>query len=177
MICYLFPEPIYLFFSSDVPRLLYYAHIPTTVVALIVSLFVFWHGRHFLLNKLLLVISVSFSLWSFLNLIAWTNIHSDILLFIWPFFGVLSAFLAIFSVYFVYVFLEKKDVTFLLKSIFLVLLAPVLILASTYINIKGFNITNCDAYGFEGLLFKLYYFSLGLVAMIWILALFVRKYF
>ena len=176
MICNLFPEPTYFIFSTEVPALLYYSHLPATIVALLVGLFVFSNGRQLLLNRLLLVISVCFSLWTLVSLIAWTNIHSDFLLFIWTFYGVLSNSISLFCVYFIYVFLEKKDISFGLKSVFLALLAPVFFLAPTYVSLGGFNITECDAFIFEGLSFKIYHTLLGVVAMVWILVLLVRKY-
>ncbi len=176
MICYLFPEPTYLFFSSNLPGILYYSHIPATVVALLTGLFVFWNGRKFLLNQLLLIIAVCFSLWTLSNLIAWTNIHSNFILFIWSFFGLLSSLISIFCIYFIYVFLDKKDITFRLKTVFLALLAPVLALAPTSFSLRGFNITRCDAFGFEVLPFELYYTSLGVLAMVWILVLLVYRY-
>lgn len=176
MICNLFPEPAFFLFSADIPEMLYYSHIPTTVFALLIGLFVFSNGRKLLLNRLLLVISVCFSLWTLSNLILWTNIRSDFLLFVWTLYVVLFSFISISCVYFIYVFLEKQDVSFLLKSAFLGLLVPVLILAPTYANLSGFNITNCDAFGFEGFWYRFYYISLGVLAMVWILVLLIRKY-
>lgn len=176
MICNLYPDPIYFFFSSDVPELLYYSHIPATVVALLIGFFVFLNARKSLLNQLLLAISVCFSLWTLISLIAWTNIHSDFLLFTWTFYGVLSSFISILSIYFVYVFLDKSDVSLTIKSIFLLLLLPVLIFAPTNLSLSGFDITNCDAFMFEGLYFKLYHTLLGVLAMLWILVLIFRRY-
>ena len=95
MICNLFPAPTYFFFSANLPELLYYSHIPATAVALLVGLFVFLNGRQFLLNRLLFIISVCFSLWTLSNLILWTNIHSDFLLLIWTFYVVLFSFISI----------------------------------------------------------------------------------
>jgi len=176
MICNLFSEPSYLFFSSDLPGLLYYSHLPTALIALLVGFFVYWNGRQFLLNQLLFAISIFFSLWIFSNLFLWTNIHSDFLLFIWSFLRVLSSLISIFCVYFVYVFLNKKDISFRLKSIFLTLLVPVIVLAASSLNVNGFNLTNCDAFAFEGDLFRFYRVASGILAMLWILILLVRKY-
>lgn len=177
MICYLYPEPAYLIFSSDLPGLLYYSHLPASIVALLIGFFVFWNGRRLLLNRLLFVIAILFSLWTFANLVAWTNIHSDILLFTWSFFGTLSALIAIFCVYFVYAFLNKaQDVPTRVKTAFLVLLAPVITLAPTTMSLTGFDITYCDAFGFEGPVFEFYYQALGFLAMFWILFLLVRAY-
>ena len=176
MICYLFSEPKLFFFAADMPALLYYSHLPAMVLALLVGLFVFINGRQFLLNRLLLVISVSFSLWTLANLIAWTNIHSDFILLVWSFFGLLSAIISLSCVYLIYAFLTGKDVSLRIKAIFLALLAPVMVLAPTPFALSGFNITHCDAFGFENLPFEIYYTFLGVLAMVWILVLLIRGY-
>lgn len=176
MICNLFSEPSYFLFSSDIPDFLYYSHIPAIIVALIVGFFVFLNGRKLLLNQLLLLISICFSFWTFSNLILWTNIHSDTLLFVWSFLRVFSSFISIFSIYFIYVFLYKKDISLQLKGIFLALLAPVLLFAQTNLNLSGFDITNCDAFAFEGVLFKTFHILYGGLAMVWILILLLKKY-
>ena len=176
MICYLFSEPTYFFYSSDVPSLLYYAQIPATVVALFLSFYVFWKDKHFLLNRLLLAISILFSLWTVSTLIAWTNINSDFMMFLWSFFGLILGLISIFCIYFIYVYIDKKDVSAKIKFTFLTLLSPVLFLSSTSFNINGFNITECDAFNFEWLPFKIYYTALGLLGMIWIGCLLVHRY-
>ncbi len=176
MICYLFPEPTYFFFSSTVPELLYYAHIPAVVISLLVGFYVFWNGRKSLLNQLLFLIAIFFSIWIIINLITWTNIHSDIILFGWSFFGLLFGLISIFCVYFIYVFLDKKDVSTKIKIIFLTLLSPILFLAPTSLNLSGFNITNCDAFEFEYIYFQLYYTLLGVLAMVWIFVLLIKRH-
>jgi signal transduction histidine kinase len=176
MICYLYTEPTYFFFTSDLPQLLYYTHIPVTLVALAVGFFVFFKDKSSLLNQLLFLISICFSIWTFINLIAWTNVNGDLIAFIWTFYGTLSALLSLLSVYFVYVFLFKKDVSFLIKNIFLVLLLPVLLFSHTDLSISGFDLANCDAFAFEGIGFKIYYTLLGVLAMVWIYVLLIQRY-
>ena len=176
MICYLYPDPSYIFFTSGVPELLYYSHITTTIFAILIGSFVFLSARKILLNKLLFLITLCFSLWVLLSLLSWTNIHGDFILFIWPYFGILSALLSILSIYFVYVFLHQKDISFKLKIIFFILLAPLLIFASSKLNLTGFNITDCDPYGFEGIIYKYYYIFVSLISIIWIPILLIKKY-
>lgn len=176
MQCYLFNEPTYFFFSSELPKLLYYSHLPTTVIALLIGFFVFLNARDALLNRLLFLISLCFSGWTLISLVSWTNIHGDLILSIWPLFGVLQAFISIFSIYFIYVFLEKTDISFKLKTVFFTLLTPVLLLAHTDLSVSGFNLTNCDSFEYEGLNYKIYYTGLGFLAMGWILFLLARKY-
>ena len=175
MICYLFPKPIYFLFSSDVPTLLYYAYIPTTIVALLIGFYVLWNNKHSLLNQLLFLISILFSFWTMSALIEWTNIYSDCVLFIWNFQGLIFGLIAIFSIYFIDVFLNKKDVSVKSKIAFLALLAPIFISTPTF-YLKGFDITNCDAFEFSWRMLEIYYTLLGALAMIWILALLIRKY-
>lgn len=178
MICPYFAPPLYFLFSPELPELLYYAHIPSAFVGLLVGLFLFLNGRHLLLNRLLFAIALFFSLWTFANLILWTSVESEFLLFVWTFDVILTSLIAVFSVYFVYVFLdeERRDVSPRQKVLFLFLLSPALILAPTYLNLSGFDIANCDAFGFEGAAYKLYYIALNVLAMLWILVLMVRKY-
>lgn len=176
MLCYLYDAPRYLIFASDVPEILYYSHIPAIILSLLVGLFIFFNKKDSLLNILLLLICLTFSVWAVNSLLGWTNINADLLAFLWPLYGISAAFLAILSIYFTYVFIDKKDVKFRNKVIFLALLTPVLLFAHTNLNIAGFNLTNCDAFDFEGLTFKKYYTALGFIAMAWIAALLVQRY-
>jgi signal transduction histidine kinase len=176
MICHLFPEPTFFIFTSEVPELLYYSHIPVSILALVVGFFVYFHNRHSILHRLLLFISICFSLWTFANLIAWTNINSGLLLFIWALFGLLTALLSILCIYFIYVFLYERDAPIVMKVSFIALLLPVLLLTPTDLNVSGFNISHCDAFEFEGTALNIYYNTLGGVAMLWIGALLYRRY-
>ncbi|MDR3519583.1 MAG: ATP-binding protein [Candidatus Pacebacteria bacterium] len=134
------------------------------------------NSRKFLLNRLFFTISLLFSFWTVFDLIEWTNIHSDFILFIWDFQGLILGLLAIFCVYFIYVFLDKKDVSARIKVIFLSLLAPIFILTPTSFNLSGFDITSCDAFKFSWLPFEFYYIALGVLAMVWIFVLLIRRY-
>ena len=183
MLCYLyeapifFKAPVYFLYASDLPPLLYYTHIPSAVLVLIIGLFVFLHSPKTLLNRLLFIIALCFSLWIVISLIAWTVVSSEVIMFVWPFFGVFAALMFIFSIYFVYVFLNKgQDISGKIKLILLVLLLPVLLLAHTNLSVSGFDLALCDAFGYEGLYFKLYYSFLGYIALIWTLILFFKSY-
>ncbi len=94
----------------------------------------------------------------------------------WPFFGVFAGLVSIISIYFIYVFLHKKDVPFSYKLTFLALLSPLILLAPSNLSVSGFNITYCDSFGFEGLAYKTYYTSLGILSMLWILGLLIKSY-
>lgn len=177
MICYLYEAPTYLFFAPDLPSLLYYSHIPTAIIALLVGFFVLINGPRKLVNQLLFLITICFSLWTLYSLTSWTNINGSFIASFWPFFGVTKTVLSILCVYFVYVFVHKgKDAPVWMKAVFATLLAPVFIFAPTDLSITGFDLVNCDAFAYEGLLYKYYYTAVSYVAIIWILAILVHAH-
>lgn len=177
MICHLYSQPLYLIFSPDsLPELLYYSHISSGLIALLIGAFIFVNGRQFLLNKLLFLITGTFFLWVFANLITWTNVDVELILLMWTIFEILTAILSILCIYFIYVFLNKKDISTKLKLLFILLLSPVLIFAPTVLNLTGFNLLDCDAFDFEKLPYKIYYTSLGVIAMVWIFILLLKHY-
>lgn len=128
------------------------------------------------MNQLFLALVFCFFSWIIISLIAWTNINGEIIAFLWPFFGVFAGLVSIISIYFIYVFLHKKDVPFSYKLTFLALLSPLILLAPSNLSVSGFNITYCDSFGFEGLAYKTYYTSLGILSMLWILGLLMKSY-
>ena len=142
MICHYFQEPLFFFYVPELPVLLYYAHVPAILISLVLGLFVLLSDRKTVLNRVLFGLCMSFAAWSLSTLILWTNVHSDVLLFTWSFLGPAAAFISVFSIYFTYVFLERRDVNLALKAIFLVLLGPIIVLAPTALTLSGFNLVN-----------------------------------
>ena len=175
MICYLFSEPIYFFFTSGVPVLLYYAYIPITIIMLFIGFYVLLSERHFLLNRIFFTICILLSFWTTSALIEWTNIHSDLVMFVWSFQGIIFGLVAMLCIYFIYVFLNKKDVSTRIKTIFFVLLAPIFFI-TPYFYLKGFDITTCDAFKFAWRPLEFYYTLLGILAIVWVFVLLARQY-
>jgi len=173
MFCTDIPAPFWLIFSKTTPALLYYSHIPTAIISLLIGFFVFYKNRT-LASKILFAISIVFSLWIFSSLIAWTNIDSRIIMFSWALSGLLYSSIYILGLYFVYVFIDKKDISIWIKSIIGLLFLPVILLSATKFNLAGFDLVNCEAQ--EGVYFTNYYYFLGLLISVWILILAVLRY-
>ncbi|MFH0969834.1 MAG: histidine kinase dimerization/phospho-acceptor domain-containing protein, partial [Patescibacteria group bacterium] len=173
MFCSDIPAPTYLIFSNSVPQLLYYSHIPVAIISLILGIFVFWKNRA-LISKILLTISIIFSLWLFLSLITWTNIDSRLIMLVWSFFGLLYSLIYVLSLYFVYVFIDKKDIFFFKKVLLGILILPVIFLSSTAYNLGSFDLVNCEAV--EGNYYTYYYYGLGFLVFLWILVLSFIRY-
>lgn len=175
MICPDYPFPQFLIISSKVPPLLYYSHVPAIVISLLLGFFVYFKNKHSLLSKILLSISVVFSLWVFLNLIAWTANDSQIISFIFGFFSIAYILICTLCLYFTYVFIDKKDVSFKIKSIVGLLLIPVILLASTNFSYSKFDLILCGIVD-EGFYFSTYYYGLGFLMFLWVLFLLVSRY-
>lgn len=170
MICPGIDVPQWIFFSEQVPPLLYYSHIPSILVSLLLGFFIFFKTKKTLASKLLLGISLSFFLWAILSLIVWTSNRSDVIIFSWSFFGVLCTLISILSFYFAYVFLVGKDMPLWGKVSMGVLLLPVILLTPTSQNLSVFDSFLCGIND-EGFYFTNYYYGIGLVAFFSILVL------
>ncbi|MCB9810455.1 hypothetical protein H6781_02580 [Candidatus Nomurabacteria bacterium] len=177
MICYYYYDaPTYLFFAPDIPELLYYSHIPATILALLVGIFVFVNNPRNLLNKILLSIALSFSAITVINLVTWTSIESSAIIFSWSLFGPLQGIISVLSIYFIYVFLNKEDVSLKIKTVFSLLLLPTFLFAATNLNLSGFDLAWCDSFQYEGDFYSNYYNGLGFLAILWTSILLARKY-
>jgi signal transduction histidine kinase len=91
---------------------------------------------------------------------------------VWSTFGVLTLLTSILSLYFVYVFINKKDVSFKFKLLFFFITASVIIPAIFYL--KEFDIPSCEAV--DNLNYILYYQGLCLAIFLWILIYGIYKY-
>ena len=125
--------------------LLYYSHIPVMVVALLTGFFVYFKNKQNLSAKVLFFLSLAFSIWAALDLVAWVSFDSVHIMFTWSLLGIFDALIYILSFYFIYVFINKKDMPFLYKLFFVLLIAPIMLLTPTRYNLSEFDVINCWA--------------------------------
>lgn len=160
-------DTVFFVFSDALPSLLYYSHLPVMMISLLLGFFVYFKSEKSLAGKILFFISILFALWIFLNLIIWTNSNSSLIIFLWSLIGLLHVLICFASLYFVYAYIDKKDVNFRVKIIMSVLILPMVLLLPTNFNLELFDLVDCEA--FEGIYFTNYYYTLGFIAFIWIL--------
>lgn len=172
MFCTDIAPPIFLIFSEYSDHLLYYSHIPTALIALVVGIFVFYSNKNHRAAKLLLAIAILFSIWSFFDLILWANIDSRRIMLVWSLINLAEMLVSVFTLYFAYVFLEGKDVSFRLKLFFGSLLLIYLVFIPTKLNISGFNLVNCEAQ--QGVMRSYFYFLEALFS-VWLFVYLFRK--
>ncbi len=145
-----------------VPSLLYYSHIPSIIISLFVSAYIFIKSRS-LPSKILFLIAASFSIWAISDIVLWTTFDSRQVLFFWSFINFWEIIVSVSTLYFIYVFLNNRDANFKIKIIFGILLIGFIFFIPTSINVSRFDATNCE--GTQGLLIYYYRFLEGLLSL------------
>ncbi len=172
MFCTDIPSPIALIFSSSTPQLLYYSHFPAVFSAVIVGLLIYSKNKT-LQAQLLLALVFLFSLWNLIDLINWTNVDSRRIMLTWSIMNFVAILIAAVTLYFSYVFLEKKDISWKVKIIAMVLLLPYLVLLPTTYNISTFDLSLCEA---EDGVLDIYFYILQATFLLWTFVYLVHRY-
>ncbi len=165
--------PTFLIFSPNVSSIVYYAHIPAIVISLFFIFFILKNGKGKLSNYLLASVLFFSALWILFSLIFWASNRSDVIMFVWAMDILIEPLVYIGSFYFIYQFLEKKDLSFALKLLIGLIYLPVIILTPTHFNLSGFDLASCLS--IEGFLGYYDYIIEGLFVA-WLLILFLKKY-
>lgn len=165
----------YLLEDKSTMSLVYYSHIPTFFIAILIGGLIYFKNRKILLNKLLFSISLFFSLWLVIDLVTWIKPYNSVVtMFSWSFFGLLYGLICVSSIYFFHVYVDKNDIS-ISKKIFLgLLLIPIILFTPTNYNINEFSSYACGA--IENGYFTNYYNFLGFLTLFWILILAVLRY-
>lgn len=147
-----------LFVSDNVfSPLIYYSHVFPMVACAILA-FLIWRQHHGqLLNSLFIFLALAFITWSAFDLILWADANPDLIMFFWSAQIYLDLLIYLSAAYLFYVFVRGGDVPQSWKSFAAALLAPVIVLAPSALNLTGFDYTNCDREALEGVLWYYVY--------------------
>ena len=118
---------IKLFDLSIAPSLLYYSYIPIIFVSLFFSFFVFFKGGRNIAGKLLVWLSILFSIFLLNEIVQWTAVHANVVHFSWAIALFLQQLIFMLAVFFVAHFTLKLKFDYKTVFIFLVLLSPTFI--------------------------------------------------
>mgnify|MGYP003465974640 FL=1 len=166
-----------LIFSDNVfGTLIYYSHFLALILSVLFGVFVLSKDRKGLLNKLLFLIMIMFSLWVFFDLILWANERPELIMFFWSVMLVIEPLIYALCVYFVSVYIEKKDISFRKKVAMFSLLLPVILFLPTKLALVGFDLTNCFREPIEGFIATYYVYFIEIVYALWIILYGLRKY-
>ena len=81
--------------------------------------------------------------WSVLDLFTWLSWDSRVIMLTWAITTIIEPLIFTMSLYFVYVFINKKDAPLKHKVLFGIIFLPLIIILPTQLNLSAFNITEC----------------------------------
>lgn len=142
-----------LFDLSVAPQLLFYSYIPIIILTLFFGFYVYLKDNRSLRSRLLFYLSLTFALLLLNEIVQWVGSPASVVQFGWqlvPFFR-LSVYLL--TILFVFVFIEKKKISALVKILTTIPVVIVIILTPTTLNIRSFDLLNCE--GVPGLLWNI----------------------
>ena len=169
-----FDGPAYFLFSSNVPPLVYYSHIPITVISLFLGFFVLLKNKKGLPNKILFCLTLAFSAWVFLDSIFWATNRSDVIMFVWSLQILFEPTVYISALYLLHVLIRKQDISFEKKLLIAVLYLPVIILVPTQFSLSAFNISTCLSEESSAIIYLSY--GLEILLTLWIIGFSITEF-
>ena len=169
-----FDGPAYFLFSSNVPPLVYYSHIPITVISLFLGFFVLLKNKKGLPNKILFCLTLAFSAWVFLDSIFWATNRSDVIMFVWSLQILFEPTVYISALYLLHVQIRKQDISFEKKLLIAVLYLPVIILVPTQFSLSAFNISTCLSEESSAIIYLSY--GLEILLTLWIIGFSITEF-
>ena len=168
-----FPGPTYLIFSNNVPPLVYYSHFPIALLAFAIGCFVLYKNPNKAFNRLIFTLTLSFSLWVFLDSIFWATNRSDVFMFVWSLQILFEPIVYISALYISHLWMAEKDLSFKQKLFIVVVYLPVVLLVPTGYTLSGFNVGICMVT--EGPI-AFYTYAAEIIYVIWIIGLTIHSY-
>ncbi len=166
----------YFIFSDNVfGSLVYYSHFFALIPSLIIGLLIFLKNPKGLMNRILFAITFLFSVWVFSDVVLWANEKIDFQMFFWSLQVIIEPIIYALSLYFIYVFITKNDISLGKKFFISILLFPTLIFASTKFALVGFDLSNCDREVTEGPI-TLFGYLIEIIYVFWILIFAIKSY-
>ncbi|MDO8569363.1 MAG: ATP-binding protein [bacterium] len=168
------PNILGFFDTTIAPSLLFYAYIPILIISLLFGIFVWKNGKSTLSSKYFVFTTISFATWIILILFQWIAAEVEVVHLAWQLLVLPEILIYIFSLYFCYTFLFRKDLPNIFRYILSLLFVAILALLPTAFNIDSFDLANCE--GVVGRLWDIIY-VLELVFIIIILIIGIEKFF
>lgn len=124
-----------------------YSHIIPVIISLLLSIFVYFKSNKGLLSKAFLFFTISFSLWLIGDLIVWTSYNYGLIYSSWAPLDFIEIVSYIFGLYFIWIFISKKDLSLSKKLLLSILVLPAFIITISKNSVLGFDQANCEAVG------------------------------
>jgi len=165
--------PTLLFFSENIPSLLFYSHFTAVISVIIVGGFLFIRNKENLAIRYLLIVFLVFLFWTIVDVVIWATNRSDLVLFLWSLQVLLEPIIYVLAFYTLYSFVYNKIPSFITNLLVSILLLPLIIFTSTNLNLSGINLYDCNAT--EGPLASIYTYFLEIVFILAIITVVIRR--
>ncbi|MFA4975366.1 MAG: HAMP domain-containing sensor histidine kinase [Candidatus Paceibacterota bacterium] len=167
----------FLVFSDNVfDSLIYYSHLVPLIISLILAIFIFKASYRLLVSKVLFSTILLLGFWLFADSILWATNNPKITMFFWSLINMVEPMIYAGILYFLYLFINERDISFYKKVFIMALLLPTIILTSTKFSLSGFDLTNCFRDAIEGSLIYYNYF-IEILFIFWILFFTIKRFF
>lgn len=124
-------DTTYYFIAESVPPLLYYSHVPATMVALLVGIFVYLSNRKSSKGRLLITLFTLFSFWTIIDLFLWSNNRTELTMFWWSVQIISELLIYSTAIVLVHEYLFERFISFRKFSLIALFLLPALVLLPT----------------------------------------------
>lgn len=133
-------------FVDGIFDLLVYSHFFPVIASLVSLTIILLSSSSTLIKKIFTGVTLTFILWVLSNLVIWTNYdNNQIMMFAWSNIEIFAVALFIYLLYFIYVLIYEHDVTYRIKSIWLLMFLPLVVLSFTKFNLPGVDLAECVA--------------------------------
>lgn len=136
----------YTYLIDQIPvNLLLYAHIPTSLIAILFGSFILYKTRN-IIGVSFFMMCISFAVWCLLSLSTWFSfLGSANTMFTWSLIDLFGLVMFFFSYYFLYSFITGKDLPLWQKTFGLLLMLPTGITTFFGANLLSYDSNNCSA--------------------------------
>lgn len=164
-----------LFDTTIAPTLLYYAYLPIAIFSVFFGFFIFLKNTRQLQSRLLLALSLIFSLLLLNEIVTWIAAPADFVHLGWELSAFFHSMLVYLVVYFTWTYFKGSPLSFKQNGTLVLLYAPVIILLSTQFNMAAFDLVNCE--GINGpLWYYIYALEFAAIAFVGFLAFYYLRH-
>ena len=137
--------PRYFIFSSNVPELLYYSHIPAAFMMLFLGGFLFLKQKNDVSVRLLASLFLLSSFWLALDVFIWASNQPSLNIFLWSNQILLEVLIYLIAFLLTYQFIFQKTIGIFCRVPLYILVLPVILFLATPLTLSGINLIDCDA--------------------------------
>lgn len=148
---------------SIAPAFLYYSYIPIIFVSLIFALVILVGTKGKPAGRILYWASVIFSLSLIGEILLWISTPVLLIHFVWEIMAIFHILIVTLIGYFVYVFVKDTDLSVWWKWLWVLLIAPIMLLIPTTLNLTGFDLEYCESV--QGPLWTYIYLVEGIITL------------